>query len=269
MCIRDSVYTHDSDTLGCAMELALFAPPQAAAGPVPVLTYLSGLTCTWENAITKAGLQAWAAEFGVIVVCPDTSPRGDDVPDAADEYDFGKGAGFYIDATEEPWSKNYRMYSYITDELPRVLAGEINDADFGRQGIFGHSMGGHGALTLFLKNPGAYAAVSAFAPICNPTKVPWGTKAFEGYLGSVDAGAAHDACELLKGYSGPPFSLLVDQGAADNFLTGDTNQLQPEALKAACAKYTNVTPGRWTKVAAEVGGGKTGDACKKKSKEVK
>ena len=228
---RQTVYTHDSDTLGCAMELALFAPPQAAAGPVPVLTYLSGLTCTWENAITKAGLQAWAAEFGVIVVCPDTSPRGDDVPDAADEYDFGKGAGFYIDATEEPWSKNYRMYSYITDELPRVLAGEIDDADFGRQGIFGHSMGGHGALTIALKNPGTYKSVSAFAPIVAPMEVPWGHKALGRYLGGDKTSwSAYDACALLRAH-GWQGDILIDQGGADTFLE---EQLRPELFQVAC-----------------------------------
>ena len=161
--------------------------------------------------------------------------RGVTIEGADDSYDFGSGAGFYVDATTPKWKEHYQMYSYVTAELPALVQAHFKEKVSAAKSICGHSMGGHGALTLFLKNPGAYAAVSAFAPICNPTKVPWGTKAFEGYLGSVDAGAAHDACELLKGYSGPKFSPLVDQGAADNFLTGDTNQLQPEALKAACA----------------------------------
>ncbi len=228
---HQTVYTHDSNTLGCAMEVAVFTPPQAVAGPVPVLTYLSGLTCTWENATTKAGLQAWAAEFGVIVVCPDTSPRGDDIPDTADEYDFGKSAGFYVDATEQPWSTNYRMYSYITDELPRALAAAIDGADYGRQGIFGHSMGGHGALTIAFKNPDTYKSVSAFAPIVAPMEVPWGHKAFSRYLGEdITSWSGYDACALLRtrGWQG---DILIDQGAADTFLE---EQLRPKLFQMAC-----------------------------------
>lgn len=228
---RQTVYTHDSAVLGCAMEVAVFTPPQAEAGPVPVLTYLSGLTCTWENATTKAGLQACAAELGVVIICPDTSPRGDDVPDAEDEYDFGKGAGFYVDATQQPWSRNYRMYSYITEEMPRVVAAEINGADFGRQGIFGHSMGGHGALTVAFKNPETYKSVSAFAPIVAPTQVPWGHKALGRYLGEDRTSwSEYDACALLRarGWQG---DILIDQGAADTFLE---EQLRPELFQAAC-----------------------------------
>ena len=228
---RQTVYTHDSRELGCTMEVAVYVPPQAAAGPVPVVTYLSGLTCTWENVTTKAGFQAHAAEHGVVVVCPDTSPRGDDVPDAADEYDFGKGAGFYVNATQQPWAKHYRMYAYVVDELPGLLAGAVDGADFARQGIFGHSMGGHGALTIALKNPDTYKSVSAFAPIVAPMEVPWGHKALGRYLGEDRAAwADYDACALLRtrGWAG---DILVDQGEADDFLA---EQLQPERLQAAC-----------------------------------
>ena len=227
--------THASSACKCDMTFAVYLPPQADTTPVPVMYWLSGLTCTDENFHQKSGFARAAAEHGIAVVMPDTSPRGVTIEGADDSYDFGSGAGFYVDATTPKWAEHYQMYSYVTAELPALVQAHFKSKVSAAKSICGHSMGGHGALTLFLKNPGAYAAVSAFAPICNPTKVPWGTKAFEGYLGSVDAGAAHDACELLKGYSGPPFSLLVDQGAADNFLAGDTNQLQPEALKAACA----------------------------------
>ena len=216
---RQTVYLHDSAELGCAMEFAVFTPPQAADGPVPVLTFLSGLTCTWENVTTKAGFQAWAAEAGVIVVCPDTSPRGDDVPDAADEYDFGKGAGFYVNATRQPWARNYRMHAYITEELPGLIAADVRGADMDRQGIFGHSMGGHGALTIALKNPDTYTSVSAFAPIVAPMDVPWGHKALGRYLGDDRAAwAEYDACALVRerGWQG---DILVDQGDADDFLT--------------------------------------------------
>ena len=228
---RQRVYEHDSTELGCAMEVAVYTPPQAEAEAVPVLTYLSGLTCTWENVTTKAGFQADAAEHGVIVVCPDTSPRGDDVPDAADEYDFGKGAGFYVNATQEPWAKNYRMYAYIVDELPGLIAGAVDGADLGRQGIFGHSMGGHGALTIAFKNQDTYKSVSAFAPIMAPMEVPWGHKALGRYLGDDRAAwADYDACTLLRnrGWQG---DILIDQGDADNFLA---EQLRPALFQAAC-----------------------------------
>ena len=225
------VYEHESTELGCAMEVAVYTPPQAETEAVPVLTYLSGLTCTWENVTTKAGFQADAAEHGVIVVCPDTSPRGDDVPDTTDEYDFGKGAGFYVNATQEPWAKNYRMYAYIVDELPRLIAGAVDGADMGRQGIFGHSMGGHGALTIAFKNQDTYKSVSAFAPIVAPMEVPWGHKALERYLGGDRAAwADYDACTLLRdrGWQG---DILIDQGDADNFLA---EQLRPALFQAAC-----------------------------------
>ena len=225
------VYEHESTELGCAMEVAVYTPPQAETEAVPVLTYLSGLTCTWENVTTKAGFQADAAEHGVIVVCPDTSPRGDDVPDATDEYDFGKGAGFYVNATQEPWAKNYRMYAYIVDELPQLIAGAVDGADMGRQGIFGHSMGGHGALTIAFKNQDTYKSVSAFAPIVAPMEVPWGHKALGRYLGDDRAAwADYDACTLLRdrGWQG---DILIDQGDADNFLA---EQLRPALFQAAC-----------------------------------
>ena len=227
---RQRVYEHESTELGCAMEVAVYTPPQAETEAVPVLTYLSGLTCTWENVTTKAGFQADAAEHGVIVVCPDTSPRGDDVPDA-DEYDFGKGAGFYVNATQEPWAKNYRMYAYIVDELPRLIAGTVDGADMGRQGIFGHSMGGHGALTIAFKNQDTYKSVSAFAPIVAPMEVPWGHKALGRYLGDDRAAwADYDACTLLRdrGWQG---DILIDQGDADDFLA---EQLRPALFQAAC-----------------------------------
>ncbi len=228
---RQTVYVHDSAELGCPTEVAVFTPPQADAGRVPVLTYLSGLTCTWENVTTKSGFQAWAAEAGMIVVCPDTSPRGDNVPDAADEYDFGKGAGFYVNATREPWAKNYRMYAYVVDELPGLIANTVNNADMGRQGIFGHSMGGHGALTIAFKNPETYRSVSAFAPIVAPAQVPWGEKALNRYLGDDKSNwMDYDAVALVKalGWHG---EILIDQGEADDFLA---EQLRPELFQIAC-----------------------------------
>lgn len=228
---RQTVYVHDSAELGCPTEVAVFTPPQADAGRVPVLTYLSGLTCTWENVTTKSGFQAWAAEAGMIVVCPDTSPRGDNVPDAADEYDFGKGAGFYVNATREPWAKNYRMYAYVVDELPDLIANTVNSADMGRQGIFGHSMGGHGALTIAFKNPETYRSVSAFAPIVAPAQVPWGEKALSRYLGDDKSNwMDYDAVALVKalGWHG---EILIDQGEADDFLV---EQLRPELFQIAC-----------------------------------
>ena len=226
-----TVYTHQSDETGTAMDFSVYTPPQAANGPVPVLTYLSGLTCNWENVTTKGGFQGWAAERGLMIVCPDTSPRGDDVPDSADEYDFGKGAGFYVNATQQPWSKNYRMYAYITEELPSVLKAQVSGADMSRQGVFGHSMGGHGALTVALKNPDTYKSVSAFAPIVSPLNCPWGEKALGRYIGDDrKAWEDYDACALVRsrGWTG---DILVDQGTADTFLE---NQLKPELFEAAC-----------------------------------
>ncbi|NBB84454.1 MAG: S-formylglutathione hydrolase [Alphaproteobacteria bacterium] len=223
------VYAHDSDATGTAMEFSVYVPPAAADGPCPVLYYLSGLTCTWENVTIKAGAQHWCAEHGVIFVAPDTSPRGEAVPDDP-EYDFGQGAGFYVDATQAPWHRHFRMERYVVEELPTLIADRFPVRP-GAAGVTGHSMGGHGALTLALRHPDVFRTVSAFAPIVAPTRVPWGQKAFAGYLGDRgDAWADHDACRLIesRGWAG---DILVDQGEADGFL--DT-QLKPELLAEAC-----------------------------------
>lgn len=225
-----SVYAHASRATGTRMEFAVFRP--AGTGLFPVLYWLSGLTCTWENFVTKAGAQRWAAEQGVMIVCPDTSPRGDDVPDAADEYDFGKGAGFYVNATQQPWAKHYRMYDYVVDELPALVESDIDGASDIR-GISGHSMGGHGALTLALRHPERFRSVSAFSPIVAPARVPWGEKALGRYLGDDTAAwLEHDACSLIqsRGWQG---DILVDQGDADTFLE---QQLRPGLFEDACAK---------------------------------
>lgn len=226
------VYEHESETCGCTMQFGVFVPPQAKDGPVPTLTYLAGLTCTPENFIVKAGAQRVAAELGLILVAPDTSPRGNDVADADSEYDMGKGASFYLDATEEPWARHYRMYSYIARELPDLIAAEF-PADTIKQGIFGHSMGGHGALTIHLKHPGSYRSVSAFAPIVAPSQVPWGKKAFTNYLGDrQEAWEAYDATALVAAEPSTAH-ILIDQGADDQFLA---EQLQPERFKEACER---------------------------------
>ena len=223
------VYKHASEACGCDMTFGLFLPEEARDGPVPVLWYLSGLTCTHENAMTKAGAQQWAAEQGIALVFPDTSPRGDDVTDD-EAFDLGKGAGFYVNATEAPWAPHFRMWDYVTDELPTLVTRNfVIDED--RQGITGHSMGGHGALTIAMTLPEKYRSVSAFSPICNPTGGDWGKKQFAAYLGSDESKwAAHDASLLMaeKGFDGP---VLVDTGTADNFL----DLLRPETLAQAAA----------------------------------
>jgi S-formylglutathione hydrolase len=227
------VYSHDSVETRCTMRFGVFLPPQAATTRLRPLYWLSGLTCTEENFIIKAGAQRVAAELGLALVVPDTSPRGINLPGDADSYDFGVGAGFYVDATEPPWSQHYRMYSYVTKELPSVVASEF-PIDGSRAGIFGHSMGGHGALTIALKNPDAYRSVSALAPIASPMRCPWGEKALSGYLGPDRARwREYDSTALLedRGWHGPP--LLVDQGTSDQFL--DT-QLKPDLLRDACAR---------------------------------
>lgn len=222
------VYQHRSAVLGCEMKVAVYLPPQAATQTLPVLYWLSGLTCTEQNFITKAGAQRYAAEHGVILVAPDTSPRGDDVADA-EGYDLGKGAGFYLNATEQPWAAHYRMHDYIVDELPALIEAQLPAN--GARSISGHSMGGHGALVLALRNPGRYRSVSAFSPIVAPTRVPWGQKAFSAYLGEDRAGWAQwDASELVATAT-EKLPLLVDQGAGDEFLD---SQLQPQWLQAAC-----------------------------------
>lgn len=226
------VYRHDSSATCTPMRLSVYRPPQAERGPVPVVWFLSGLTCTEENFTVKAGAQRVAAELGLMIVAPDTSPRGEGVPDDPDgAYDFGLGAGFYVDATREPWATHYRMRSYIEEELP-ALVGAVLPADLGRQAIMGHSMGGHGALTIALRNPGRFLSTSAFAPIASPMNCPWGEKALTGYLGPDRAAwRAYDACALIQDGARLP-ALLVDQGTADPFLA---SQLKPELLEEACA----------------------------------
>jgi S-formylglutathione hydrolase len=226
-------YEHPSKVTGTTMRFGVYRPPQAKTGPVPVLTYLAGLTCTEETFLIKGGAQRLAAQYKLILVAPDTSPRGAGVAGEDTDWDFGTGAGFYLDATAEPWSKAYRMYSYVTEELPAVVA-ENFPADMKRQGIFGHSMGGHGALTIALKNPQRYASVSAFAPISAPLQCPWGQKAFAGYLGGdLQAARRYDTVALLEDGARFGGTLLVDQGEADQFLKV---QLKPELLEAACRK---------------------------------
>ncbi|MDV7104683.1 S-formylglutathione hydrolase [Vibrio sp. TH_r3] len=225
-------FTHPSHTLNCTMRFALFLPPNASkANPVPVLYWLSGLTCTDENFMQKAGAFKKAAELGIAIVAPDTSPRGDDVADD-ENYDLGQGAGFYLNATEQPWSDHYHMYDYITQELPQLIENTFPVSSI--KSISGHSMGGHGALTIGLKNPDLYRSISAFSPICHPSACPWGQKAFNAYLGSNrQAWKQYDATELLNSaYSALP--ILVDQGEADNFLI---EQLQPEFLIEAANKH--------------------------------
>jgi S-formylglutathione hydrolase len=220
------VYSHASTATGTDMTFGLFMPAEASDGPVPVLWFLSGLTCTHANAMEKAGAQAWAAEQGIAIVFPDTSPRGDDVPND-EAYDLGQGAGFYIDATQAPWDKHFKMWTYIADELPALL-GENFALDMDRQAITGHSMGGHGALTFAIALPGRFRSVSAFAPICNPTKSDWGRKQFAAYWGDEANWGPHDATLLMQGsgFDGP---VLIDTGTDDQF--GDL--LGTEALAAA------------------------------------
>jgi len=223
-------YAHASLCTGTDMRFAVYVPPQATESACPVVYYLSGLTCTEENVTVKAGFQAHCAELGVVFVAPDTSPRGEDVPDD-DAYDFGKGAGFYVNATEAPWDRHYRMYDYVAQELPALIA-ERFPIDPARSGIMGHSMGGHGALTVAMRNPGQYQSLSAFAPIVAPSQVPWGQKALAGYLGEDKRlWVEHDAVELVKA-RGWPRDILVDQGDADVFLA---EQLRPSLFEEACS----------------------------------
>ncbi|HET9811776.1 MAG TPA: S-formylglutathione hydrolase [Sphingomicrobium sp.] len=228
---RQLVVRHRSSATSTEMSFSIFLPPDAEAGAkLPVVWYVSGLTCTPMNVTEKGEYRAACAELGLIFVAPDTSPRGDDVPDVED-YDFGKGAGFYVDAAEDPWAKHYRMWTYITEELPALVAHEF-PADMGRQGITGHSMGGHGALTVALRNPDRFRSVSAFAPIVAPSQVAWGQKALRGYLGADrQAWRKHDAVALIEDGVRVP-ELLVDVGEADPFLE---KELRPELLERACA----------------------------------
>lgn len=223
---------HHSDVLSCDMNFSVYLPPQAGFGKVPVIYWLSGLTCTDDNFVQKAGAQQFAADAGVAIVCPDTSPRGEDVPDDPEgAYDFGLGAGFYVNATQEPWSKHYRMYDYITRELPEVLKNSGLALETENASIMGHSMGGHGALTIALKNPGQYRAVSAFSPVCSPMNCPWGHKALGNYIGEDKSQwEQYDTCALIP-KAQEKLHILVDQGQDDNFLA---EQLKPELLQQAC-----------------------------------
>ncbi|KAL8705778.1 MAG: hypothetical protein Q9201_001124 [Fulgogasparrea decipioides] len=240
--------SHKASTTNCEMAFNLYLPPQATINQLykaPLLIYLAGLTCTPDNGAEKGFFQHAASQKGVAVLYPDTSPRGLQIQGEDDSYDFGTGAGFYVDATQEPWSKGYNMYSYITSELPSTVFSAFPQVDGSRVSIVGHSMGGHGALTLFLKNPGKYKSVSAFAPIANPVRSPWGQKAFSGYFGQDNKArwAEHDATELVKNYNGPPLDILIDVGTADNFYS--QGQLLPENFaEAAKAKEGKVNI-RW------------------------
>lgn len=223
------VYRHESKTLGCEMNVGVYLPPQAEGGRLPVLYWLSGLTCTEQNFITKAGAQRYAAEHGLVLVVPDTSPRGPGVPDD-EAYDLGQGAGFYVNATQQPWASHYRMYDYAVQELPAWVEASLPVTQ--ERSIFGHSMGGHGALTIALREPGRYRSVSAFAPITSPSSVPWGQKALRTYLGDdSEAWKAHDAVELVAAAT-ERLPILVDQGEDDEFI----EQLRPEALREACER---------------------------------
>ncbi len=229
-----SFHEHHSETCDATMRFAVYTPPQASEGPVPALYYLAGLTSTEANFMEKAGAQRLASELGVMLVAPDTSPRGLDLPQEHDDYDLGSGAGFYIDAVAEPWSSHYKMYSYATEELPALVESNFS-ARTDSRGIFGHSMGGHGALTIALKNPERYRSVSAFAPISAPTRAPWGKKIFSNYLGSdEETWRDHDASELVRKNPFPDGRvILVDQGTGDQFLD---KQLYPGVLEEACAE---------------------------------
>ncbi|MBT8059638.1 MAG: S-formylglutathione hydrolase [Gammaproteobacteria bacterium] len=219
---------HRSEACNCDMTFSVFLPPQAKSGPIPALYWLSGLTCTDENFTIKAGAQRAAAALGLALVCPDTSPRGTDLPGEHDDWDFGSGAGFYVNATQSPWSDHYRMYDYVTKELPALIDAHFPVTD--RCGISGHSMGGHGALTCYLKNPGKYRSVSAFAPICHPSECSWGQKAFTNYLGEDrNDWEAYDAARLI-GNAQEKLPILIDQGTEDEWLS---DQLKPGALEQA------------------------------------
>ena len=225
-------YRHRSEVLSCEMVYSVYLPPQARQAAVPVLYYLSGLTCTDENFVAKAGAQQYAAAHGIAIVAPDTSPRGEGVPDDPEgAWDFGLGAGFYVNATEAPWNQHYRMYDYVVEELPDLVASSL-PVDHDRVGITGHSMGGHGALTIGLRNPDRFRSISAFAPITSPSNCPWGHKALGHYLGNDrDLWLPHDACHLI-GQATTQRPILVDQGGADGFMV---EQLKPELLLAASA----------------------------------
>ncbi len=225
------VYRHESSSLGCTMRFAAYLPETYATRAPPILYYLSGLTCTEQNVVTKAGAQRHCAEHQLLWICPDTSPRGESIPDDPAS-DLGQGASFYVNATEGPWARNYRMFDYLTVELPKLVSDHLSDSP--ASGIFGHSMGGHGALMLALRRPDQYRSISAFSPVCAPSQCPWGQKAFAAYLGrDREAWKRYDSVELLATHSGPPLEMLVDQGLEDPFLT---EQLMPELLEQAAAR---------------------------------
>ena len=227
-----SYYRHQSESCNSEMKFAVYQPPQAKSRPVPILYYLSGLTCTEENFIIKAGAQRYAAEYGLMLVAPDTSPRNTGIPGEDDDWDFGTGAGFYVDATIAPWQQHYRMYSYVVKELPDMIHKHF-PVQAEKQGIFGHSMGGHGALICALKNPQQYQSVSAFAPIAAPMRCAWGQKAFSHYLGGDrTVWGSYDATELVSQGNKHPSRILIHQGTADNFLS--QGQLLPEVFQEAC-----------------------------------
>lgn len=228
-----AVYSHQSAVSNCTMRFAIFLPPQAQKKRVPVVYWLSGLTCNEQNFITKAGAQRIAAQLGLAIVVPDTSPRGINLPGDSVQYDFGVGAGFYLDATQSPWSEYYQMSTYVSEELPQLLQHHF-PLDEKACSIFGHSMGGHGALTLALKNPGLYRSVSAFSPICAPSQCPWGQKAFTGYLGpDREIWKQYDATELIATHGWSGQAILIDQGSNDPFLR---EQLKPDLFREACSK---------------------------------
>jgi len=224
-------YEHESSSCHCTMTFSVYLPPAAAHAPVPAVYWLSGLTCTDDNFRVKAGAQRYAAELGVGLVIPDTSPRGEQVPDAPERYDLGQGAGFYVNAVQEPWARNFQMYDYVVKELPQLVEANL-PLVAGLRSISGHSMGGHGALICALKNPGMFRSVSAFAPICHPSECSWGETCLGAYLGGDrDTWSAYDATSLIES-GAQPLALLIDQGTADEFLT---EQLHPQDLEAACA----------------------------------
>lgn len=225
------VYDHASEACSCDMRFSVYLPPQARDGFVPALFWLSGLTCTHANFTEKAGAQRMAAALGCAIIAPDTSPRGDDVADVADAYDLGKGAGFYVDATQAPWSSHYKMWSYVTEELPALIGAKF-PVDMNRCGVFGHSMGGHGALTAHLRRPDLFKTCSAFAPIVAPSQVPWGEKAFSLYLGEDKSDWLHHDATALVAETDAQAEILIDQGEADQFLD---EQLKPELFEQACA----------------------------------
>lgn len=232
------IFAHESKELKCTMRFGIYLPDLNPDEKAPVLLYLSGLTCTESNFIEKSGFQRYASAMKMIVVNADTSPRGVDIEGDSDCWDFGKGAGFYVDAQEPKWRDHYRMYSYVSEELPLLVESNFTQCDGNRWAIFGHSMGGHGAIVIGLRKPEKFKSISAFAPICNPVNCPWGKKAFQGYLGAdIEKWKEYDSVEIAKSYSGPPRKILIDQGVADKFLVN--GQLLPKNIEAVSSEKVN------------------------------